>query len=98
MLKLTYDSFSFAIVPDKLTSLYVEHNIWFFHLNNLVNKNKKKKERVMTNDKKREYLNLKIAYQPFFLFQHFSLFVLFIASTPIDRMFVSAQGGRRNEY
>ena len=43
MLKLIYDGFLFAIAPDKLTSLFVEHNIWFSHLNNLVNKYKKEK-------------------------------------------------------
>ena len=43
MIKLIYDGFLFAIAPDKLTSLFVEHNFMFFHLNNLVNKYKKEK-------------------------------------------------------
>lgn len=43
-------------------------------------------------------LGLMLMCQPFFLFQQFFLFVLFIASALIDKLFVSAQGGKRNEY
>ena len=36
-----------------------------------------------------------VSREMFFLFQHFFLFVLFITSTLIGRLFVSAQGGKK---
>jgi hypothetical protein len=43
LIKLIYDGFLYGISPDKYASLIVDHNIWFSHLDLIVNDYKKNK-------------------------------------------------------